>query len=655
MGHDRRSLVLAGLAAFALSGGPLAAREQSAFEQSLEDGDFRGAALQIDRINEQRRPGRSDPRLDALYGRFLAAAAQGRTAEPYLLRAIAATKDPVERDALWFELARAREVDGYVGKAENDYRQLSSRDRDPDIAQQAILSLARLHLPSNPEEAAGLLAPLAAGGVTPSLRWEADLLLSRAHALAGRSEDSRKALDNAWVLAPATRFPAHSIALTAMDMAVDRAAGGDRRAAISLLSTGSGSIRFAGGGQLPICGATVRPEDSVTIAIASDEKRRPIFSLVRASRPGIAESFMRALAASPQRIDKDAIYATLRCRTAPDANMRFIGGAMTSLMDWMAGKGYYPLLAPINPGEGDMLAQLKDRVLRQERLDGVNSAALVPALIQLAVVQLAQGRFGAAASLIEAKASIERAQQRLMSAGAPIEVVEQIKIQTTLLFAQNDNVADVAGPAAGSALSGVIARPETTTEQAFATFSNLSRLQQRPADKINLADMLLRFFDSRKVAADAPIRQATELARASTLRDVGTVAGLKERLESHGIAGDLCPAADREPSIPPTAITLTSEDYPKDALRYSLMGLTTMELAISPTGKIENQRIIVSQPGGVFDTIATDKLRAVTLFPAQRNNSAIGCRGYVQRVRWQVPADSGNIFETLSGALDPAE
>ncbi|MET0376695.1 MAG: TonB family protein, partial [Rhizorhabdus sp.] len=158
-------------------------------------------------------------------------------------------------------------------------------------------------------------------------------------------------------------------------------------------------------------------------------------------------------------------------------------------------------------------------------------------------------------------------------------------------------------------------------------------------------------FDSRSVAPDAQIRQAVELRRAMVSRDMGTISELRTRLESHGIGPELCSAAGQPPSIPPTAITLTSDDYPRDLLRYGIMGQTTVELAVGATGQIEGQRVIASQPSGFFDSVAMSKLRAVRLFPAQQNGAPTGCRGMVQNIRWQVPAGNEG-FEPFNGFLD---
>ena len=190
------------------------ARQPSDFDVALANGDYIGAAKQIEKISGQERSRQgANSTLDAYYGRFFAAAGQGLVAEPYLIRAIAATKDASIRDMLALELARAREVDGYVEKAGADYRRLTAINTDPTVRRDATLALARLRLGAAPEEAVALLMPMIDSSSPASTRWEAHLLLSRAYAIQGRSADSGAALAAAWQEAPSAAVPAAAIAV----------------------------------------------------------------------------------------------------------------------------------------------------------------------------------------------------------------------------------------------------------------------------------------------------------------------------------------------------------------------------------------------------------------------------------------------------------
>ncbi len=627
--------------AAALSSGAVcsAAVQSSPFERALANGDYTGAAKEIEKLAAQRPSGQASGKwLDPFYGRFYAAAAQGAIAEPYLVRAIAASKIAQERDSLAFELARAREVDGYVTRAEVDYKRLVAEASDPSMRRAATLSVARLQLGADPRTAVELLTPLVNDATPASDRWEAHLLLSRAYAMLNRDADARAALQAAWQEAPSAPEPADAIVNSAGDQAIDRAAGANRTGEIGLISVGGSGSRFAGTAQLPVCGAALRPEDRVTVAITADQKQRPIYSAVRASRPGIAQLFTVPLAVAQQRLEGSPIYVTLSCRSALDPNVRFAGGAIRDLSTWLAERSSYPTLEPLDASAGDPLTQLKARLQMAQSKAGADQLALTPTLLQLALLQGAQSRFGNTAGLLEAKGYADRALTILSKAGAPEEVLQQVRLQTTIVLAQNGNIADVAGPAATQAMDAILARTNTTPIQALAAFSSLGKWQLKPAQQLGLADKLIAFLDSRKVRQVDPIRQAAELRRALILRDIGTTAGLTERLAALGLPADICGVADKPPSIPPSAITITADDYPKDLLRRDVSGLSSIELSVSATGKIEATRIIASQPSGLFDTVAVAKLTNVLLLPAQRNNTAVPCRGMIQLVRWQVPS-----------------
>lgn len=620
--------------AYAASGKP------SPFDIALDNQDYNGATRELDDL-AARHPGDQSTKklLDQYYGRFYAAGGRGDIAEPYLLRAIAASTNSTERDKLAFELARAREVSGYIAKAETDYRKLSTEAAEPAVQRKATLSLARLQVGADPKAAVELLTPMISEATPVVSRWEAHLLLSRAYAILNNDAEARSALQAAWQEAPLTPEPADAIMITASDQAVDKAAAGDRPSAIGLISVGNSGSRFAGIAQLPVCGDTLRPEDSVTVAITADEKRRPIYSAVRASRPGIAQLFTVPLALARQRLaNASAIYLTLRCRSGLDANVSFVGGSIRDLSTWLGEKGIYPPFEAPDESIGDPVKQLKIDLKEIETRTGQNDLSLAPILLRLAFLQGVRGRFSEPTQLIDAKASADRALGILSRAGAPEEILVQIRLQTTIILAQNGNIADVAGPATMGAMNAILARPDTTPAQALSAYSSLSRFQLRPAQRLGLADALIGFLDSRKVGQVDPIRQAAELQRAAIVRDLGTIDGLADRLAAHGLPADMCGFTDKPPVIPPSAITLTSDDYPKDLLRHNVSGLTSVELSIAVTGKVEAVRVIASQPMGLFNMAAVGRLAKVTLLPAQRDDQAVACHGMVQTIRWEMPS-----------------
>jgi uncharacterized protein YfiM (DUF2279 family) len=649
-----RGVLACMLAAFAASSntGSLAAEDQNAFSIAIASGDSIGAAKEIERLADQQRGRKGvNTTLDAYYGRFFASVGQGAIAEPYLGRAILASQDRAERDRLTLDLAQIREVRGFISKATADYRSLMAPDTNVAVRSQAALAMARLALSTSPSDAESILLPLVADPNPPAVRWEANLLVSRAFALEGRSTESSEALSKAWQLAVGAAMPANAIAVTAMDMALDRAASGDRKAGIGLISVGRSASTFAGLAQLPVCGTQVHPDDSVTVAITADAMRRTIYSAVRASRPGIAQLFTVPLASALQQLDGPAIYVALRCRSTPSAYKRSAGSELLSLPTWLAEKGFYPSLEPFDFDGSDPLTRLKQLTANLETKVGKDSPVLAPQLLQLSYLLAVQSRFGTAANFQEAKATAERAIEILVKARAPEEVLEQSRTASTVALAQNQNLADVTGPASIQLFDQITARPTTSPDQAFAAYEGMtSTWRLRPNQRLALIDRLVQFLDVRTVPQADPIRQGVELRRAAVLREIGTIDGLKSRLTSQGIAADLCDTNSVSASFPPAAITLTSDDYPKDLIQSKVSGASTIELSIDASGKIAQQRMIVSQPPGLFDAVTDEKLKALTLIPAQQDGKPLSCRGKLQTVVWRLPDQYGypGMFDQFS-------
>lgn len=642
MTFSKRKWILTAVLGMAVSGSALA-RETEAFDTALHNRDFAGAAREIERLaGPEGAARRGGPLLDAYYGRYFAALAQV-DGEPYLLRAMANARNSTDRDALALELAQLHEVGGLAAKAEADYRQLATSATGPGVRSAAILALTRRTLGDTPDEAVGLLMPLISASNPSSVRWEAQLLLSRAYAIQGKAPESRAALLEAWKAAPTTDRPAYAIAVTAMDMSLDRVTGNDRDIEIGLVSVGQSDSWFNGAAQLPVCNDIIRPEDSVTISVSGDHLQRPLYSLIRASRPEISRQFMEPLAAAYQGVEGSAFIVKLRCRSAPAATVRYAGTAVPTLAGWLGRRAYYPPLLKIDSADGDALTQLTNSVqLLQSRM-APDAPELTPLMLTQAWMQARQSNSGNPAKFAEARALAERAIASLSKAGAPPEIILQLKAQTAFVFEPSQNAADVTGPLAAQFLEAILSRADATPIQALGAIIWMnSCLQLRPAQRLAMIDRVIAFLDSRHVSMTDPLRQQIELGRASVMRDIGTLTGLSQRLTASGIGSDLCSAAEHPASFPPSAVTFNSEDYPKDLLKVGVTGYDVIEFSLDPEGKVEAERIIASQPPGLFDDITIEKLKVARLLPAQQNGHPVACKAATQTIRWQLPGQVSN-------------
>lgn len=639
MKSGRRIWLLCAVLGMTASGHAFA-RETQAFDTAIRNRDFTAAAREVERLaGPEGAKRRGGPLLDAYYGRYFAALAQGQIAEPYLVRAIANARDPADRDALALELARSREVEGFAAKAEADYRKLAASATDPGVRNASVLALARRTLGDAPDEAVTLLTPLLADANPASIRWEAQLLLSRAHAIQGNATEASSALAAAWKLAPLSDRPGYAIAVTAMDLSLDRLAANDREAGIGLTSLGLAGSSFKGAAQLPVCDAVVRPEDSVIIAISADRLQRPVYSVVRASRPGIAGRFMVPLALAPQTVEGTTFAVSLRCRGALAQDLRFAGATLPTLIEWLGQRAYHPPLLTLDATDDDVSSQFKTRVQQLQSRMAPEAPELAPIMLQLAWMEAQQSSVADPVKFAEARALAQRAVATLTKAGAPQELILASKAQNALVFEPAQTVADTTGPLAVELFETLASRPDATPEKALgAVYWVNTNLQLRPAQRLAMIDRLVTFLEDRRVPTTDPMRQAVELGRAEIIREIGSTAGLSDRLARSGIGSDLCSAAERPASFPPPALTFNSNDYPKDLLMGRVNGYDLVEMSLDAQGKVIGHRVIASQPPGLFDDITIEKLKAARMMPAQQEGRPVPCRAFVVPIRWQLPS-----------------
>ena len=634
-------LATAGIAAVPSDGGdPVLA--------ALDRADFKDAAEQIDRLAQLR--DHNAARLDLDYGSYFAATGLPIFAQPYLLRALNVATG-AERDRQSLKLARVAESGGDVAAAQVRYASLSADAGDPVVKAEATVDLARLRLAADPEGALTLLQPLVAKDGDPSVAWEAALLLSRAMAQLGRGDQAQAALAQAWTSAPLARHPDQAIAVTAGDMAVDRIAAGDRTAGVALASLRAGWTPFRGTPQLPICDADLRPDDWVIVAITRRDQR-PLYAVVRSSRPGIGMRFTVPLGIANQPSPVQPIFARLRCRSTPTSGTR-IPVTLTSLPRWLAERGVYPPLGSIDANEANPLAAWRQRLRMLEAQPGGDPLRLIPLRLQVALLTASQGNSASPADMAEAQAAVDRAIKALIDAGAPVLVIEEAKLGAAVAQGQSQALADLAVASAERAFDDVAQRPRSSPEEMLATIGRVSLWRLRPAQRLALLDRLIAILNARGVPPTDPSRRSATLERIAVLRDLGTIAPIASDAAVIS-ANDLCAAADRVPSIPPNAITITSDDYPKDLLQATVAGLTAMEFDVDPTGGIARPRLVVSTPPDLFDATTQAKLRPVRLLPATRSGQPTGCRGYLQTVRWQIPetGDSADMWGALAAIAE---
>lgn len=106
------------------------------------------------------------------------------------------------------------------------------------------------------------------------------------------------------------------------------------------------------------------------------------------------------------------------------------------------------------------------------------------------------------------------------------------------------------------------------------------------------------------------------------------------------LSGSAALVAEEPKEIGNSAMWVTTEDYPFEALRADMEGMTAVQLSVSPKGEPAGCTVTVSSGHKLLDDTTCNLLLLRARFePAKdRMGRAIGAT-YSRRVRWQMPKD----------------
>ncbi len=101
-----------------------------------------------------------------------------------------------------------------------------------------------------------------------------------------------------------------------------------------------------------------------------------------------------------------------------------------------------------------------------------------------------------------------------------------------------------------------------------------------------------------------------------------------------GDSGDVV-MTDETVDVPPRPLNQSPMQYPPRARAAGVRGYVVLSLLISPTGEVEQVRVLESEPAGVFDDTASNGIRGWTFEPAsyRGENVRVWAR---QRVRFDL-------------------
>ncbi|SEM74961.1 TonB protein C-terminal [Sphingomonas gellani] len=635
-------ILLAGTCSITLAASPVPPGDGRAVDQALTAHDYRRAAIELNTLVAQRLPPTDkagpDPLLDRLLAQLISVNGSPASAITLLTRL---TSDAKLRDLPHHRLllATAREEAGQFKQAERDYQTVrADRDATADDRLSAALGYARLRMMESPDEAA---AALQATQALPGQAWEVDLQRARAEALGGHEDASRASLGRAWAEAPLAGAEQAAAARVASDMLVAAGRTGERNRLIALLTVdrlnrGVSTGQDVLAADVPVCGFSgVRPEDSVAIQfVRQAAPGRPRFSLIWASRPGIATVFLNAVARDPDyRIqDGQATAIVLKCRTAPAADYQVKANLEDQVLSWSTARGAYPLL---DTGDETDAAALASALAERERRYGPTSVMLLPVLQRILAATVAGG-FGSQEARTRAAALSHRIADIIGSNGGPPDLALLSTLSATSLDVAAQNKSVAAAQADFQMLLEQAGKNNAVSlDTLYTLVSGATALSQAPSVlRTQLLDQALAVVRAHSSAQD-PRTLALALRLIGVRSEQGNAEALSGLVREYGLAQDLCSVA--APAVKFTSSNITADDYPPDLIQALLQGRTVLEFSIDPTGVARTPRILVSDPPFAFDAVAVAKSSTLNYEPAKRAGTAYTCRAQTQAVRWQLP------------------
>ena len=636
------AIVQSGLAAGAPQSGSSDGAEVRA---ALARHDLHGASVAFNALVETRLPPKQTNRPDPVLDRLLVEqmVAQGAQPPRPILQRLASDTGAPDRVHNLLLLATAEESSGEEADARGHYKAIAdATGATADQRLSAELGLSRLDLGTDATAAATRLRSIDPSTVPIVRRWEVDLQLARALAIAEPTNlgTQETQLVKAWAEAPDAGISDHAVARVASDRAVGAARAGNRVKLVTLLALDR-TNRSANGGQnlvasdLPVCGENSVTRDDMVVVEAQRmaPPERPGIGLVWASRPGIGQTFVDAARRSGRLVVTDGAMAqfSLRCRSTPATDYAVAVKLDDAIGGWMTSRGAYPLS---NNDDAQNVAQLAAILASRTTRYGNNSIMRLPVLLQLMACVFPQ---------VEAD---EQARARINDLVAQITAVldangapEDMKLiwrmgSIGMSMATRAKTPTQAQADIQALLVAAAANPAVSRDLLYSMATGLAQQPNAPsAFKEAVLTATLKLFEREPV--DDPRPRALALQLYILRAGNGDVAGARTALSGRNLPDDLCVLASPVPRY--VSSNIRSEDYPSDVVYTAIVGLTPTEFDLDATGQAINGRLLVSDPPYVFDDVTRRGITTIRYDPPRRDGKPQACRGMAQNVRWQLP------------------
>jgi tetratricopeptide (TPR) repeat protein len=633
----RFSFAAAALFAISATAPGQTAGDLDRYEAALARRDLPDAARLLDSMIAARRPAdgklRPDPLLSAMAGRYSLL-----NGDPFVARAffravpISGLPENVQT-ATALALLEAQERTGDLTGGAATVNLLDAESLTPVQRRQFLLTKARLAMPTNPVHAGDLVQPLL-NERAPAARWEAELLMSQAHALSGNLQAAEAAADQAWNSPPYAAARDIAPFRVALQRASLAAARGDRDrlfAMLNLTGASANAVDASLSSNLPLCGERgVLPQDHVTFGVFGGTSNHQVLVPLGAGRPAAIAPFVEALAGRTGLSDAGAspggTIFTARCRSVPSANYDVRDTSAEEFITWLTERGLFGTFSRL---EEDAATEKSAKLEALAARYGEDHPFLILPRMELA--ELLTRRAAAEGDVEEwqVRELVRKAKASLRTLGGdrfvPPDALEKLQRETQA----------AASPEEGLRL---------------ARSSSIAAIQSSPADQAyNLAS--LWFSSDPDLPTDTKIQVLERLLKRFAPGDRRRAALLMKLGAAHENAGDqkAAMAAYKAAGVPAMACAafdaaltmeqnnIGDEDYSLDGIENSIHGTTTLELNLSADGRPQGIRTLIAAPTLVFDPVVAEKIEGFKWSAPRLNGRAQACRALQMTVKWRMP------------------
>jgi hypothetical protein len=418
------------------------------------------------------------------------------------------------------------------------------------------------------------------------------------------------------------------------DAAIAAIRAGDAEAARRMLSFAGAAMQSNQGFELPAaveappCGGEGGPlPDDVAVielAIADDGTvsfSRPVYF---SGKPGAAADFAKAVAKwtwSAEELRKISPFFRYQTRVEMRCTNVFGKPSMESLLRpaadaWLASRAEALGAAPSGPTA--QLAWLKDELARREAKYGKMSIHLLPVVAGLA------GNFSQ--SRDDMIGHLRRMARLAQANEAPPGALAFFLIASGYALDNDVRVRNLR-----AALSDPSLQNDITTRNAIslALFDAMPRSERRQEGR----DLLSRIANDASLPSADPFRVGALVRLANVEASAGAIDSARTFYQQTGLSGQQCALVDARPRQ--TGGSISSNDYPMEAMRWGFGGWAMMEFDIAADGRPQQVRPLVAFPPFIFGEPTAKQIRGFKYEQSYRPDGGPGCVGQRQRVTYK--------------------